>query len=375
MKRSKICCVLNDYPHYRLPILSALDKKYDVDFFFGSSFENSLEVFDPTKLRGFKKVFRCTMLWKNFIWFHHIHVLLRPSYTHYLLTGAPNYLANWIILVYGKIFRKRVILWTHGVKQLPSSVLGRLYLKSFYWLCSDALIYGDSVRERMGQFGFQSEKLMSIHNSLDTDLQTELFHKMKHSTIYEKHFLNTDPVLVFIGRLQENKKIGILIEAIERILIGSIGVNLVLIGKNIMGVDLQNRIQNSKYTTRIWVYGETYNEEKIAELLYNADVCVSPGVIGLTAIHALSYGIPVVTSNDMLNQMPESEAIIPNITGNYFKGNNIEDLCEKISYWATIGEEKRTLLRKIARETVLKEWSVDYQMKVFHAVLDGNKYN
>ena len=41
-----------------------------------------------------------------------------------------------------------------------------------------------------------------------------------------------------------------------------------------------------------------------------SDLTVSPGNIGLTAIHSLSYGTPVCSHSNFNNQMPESEAII-----------------------------------------------------------------
>ena len=55
-----------------------------------------------------------------------------------------------------------------------------------------------------------------------------------------------------------------------------------------------------------------YNEEANAELLYNASVCVCPAEVGLTAIHSLLFGTPVVSNDNFDEQMPEFESIIPN---------------------------------------------------------------
>ena len=63
------------------------------------------------------------------------------------------------------------------------------------------------------------------------------------------------------------------------------------------------------------MYGETFDEAEISKLLNHADLCVSPGNVGLTAMHALAYGVPVATHNDFKNQMPEFEAITPGKTG------------------------------------------------------------
>lgn len=56
-----------------------------------------------------------------------------------------------------------------------------------------------------------------------------------------------------------------------------------------------------------------------AELIYNADLCVAPGNIGLTAMHAMMFGCPCISHNDFSWQMPEFEAIVPYKTGNFLK--------------------------------------------------------
>ena len=56
---------------------------------------------------------------------------------------------------------------------------------------------------------------------------------------------------------------------------------------------------------------------KLLKNLYFILHFVSPGNVGLTAIHSLSYGTPVLTHNNFNNQMPEVESIQPGFNG-YF---------------------------------------------------------
>ena len=77
-------------------------------------------------------------------------------------------------------------------------------------------------------------------------------------------------------------------------------------------------------------------DEKInAELIYNADLCVAPGNIGLTAMHVLMFGCPAISHNNFKWQMPEFESIIPGHTGDFFEYDNVEDLARSISQWFT----------------------------------------
>jgi glycosyltransferase involved in cell wall biosynthesis len=74
--------------------------------------------------------------------------------------------------------------------------------------------------------------------------------------------------------------------------------------------------------------GAEYDEERIASHLFDADVTVSPGKIGLTAMHSLMYGTPVISNSDFIAQMPEVEAVIPGFTGELFERDNVQDLAD-----------------------------------------------
>ena len=55
---------------------------------------------------------------------------------------------------------------------------------------------------------------------------------------------------------------------------------------------------------KTWFYGACYDDVQTAQLIYDADICVSPGNVGLTAMHVMSFGTPVITHSNFVNQMP-----------------------------------------------------------------------
>jgi len=79
--------------------------------------------------------------------------------------------------------------------------------------------------------------------------------------------------------------------------------------------------------------GECYDEATLAPLIRAASVTVSPGKVGLTAIHSLTYGTPVITHNDFSRQGPEVEAITPAGNGDLFERGNAADLAQVIWKW------------------------------------------
>ena len=80
-------------------------------------------------------------------------------------------------------------------------------------------------------------------------------------------------------------------------------------------------------------YGACYEETTLARLIMSSNVMVIPGAIGLTVMHSLIYGTPVITHDDPDEQGPEWEAIKSGINGQLFKKGDSSDLAKKIRVW------------------------------------------
>ena len=99
-------------------------------------------------------------------------------------------------------------------------------------------------------------------------------------------------------------------------------------------------------------------------MIYNADLCVSPGNVGLTAMHSMVFGTPVLTHNDFSHQMPEFEAVKENITGDFFKYGDINSLALKISEWFQNNGEKRESVRQSCMKEIDDNWTPWFQLEV-----------
>lgn len=126
------------------------------------------------------------------------------------------------------------------------------------------------------------------------------------------------------------EKLEMLVDSIAELKEQGIKVNAVFVGKDVESVNLQSYAQSKNVDKQVWMYGPCYDDKTLAELFYNAQVCVSPGNVGLTAIHSLTFGCPVITHGDFPYQGPEFEAIRPNKTGDFFARNEERDLTKKI---------------------------------------------
>ena len=151
------------------------------------------------------------------------------------------------------------------------------------------------------------------------------------------------------------------------------GINphIVFIGEGEDRIKLSSLVTKYGITERAWFYGACYDERTNAELLYNADLCVIPGDIGLTAIHAMTMGIPVISHNCFKYQGPEFESIIPGRTGDFFEYDNVDDLAHCISQWFATKRNAREQVRQACYAEIDKHWNPYYQLKVLKSVFEA----
>lgn len=368
--KNNICCIFNLAPHYRAPIYKLMDKELHCDFYFGDKVDSPIKLMDYRELVGFKQVTKNTKIprtgfeWQKGVW----HLIFEP-YKHYIITGTPGSLSNWVLALLAIPLQKKVYAWTHGMKG-NTTPAGKFIEKNFYRLCHRILLYGEYSKNNMIKEGFNESKLIPIYNSLDYENQLIVRKTLKPSAIFRNYFKNEYPVLIYIGRIQKSKKIDLLVKAQKQLLEQGIFCNLTLIGEDSDGNNIPHLVRELGLANYVWFYGPCYDENEIGNLIYNSDVCITPGAIGLTTIHSLTYGTPVITNNNISIHGPEFEAIEIGVTGDFFKLDDIADLCLKITSWINIDNNKRELIRLQAFKKVDEIYNPNNQISILKTILN-----
>ncbi len=230
------------------------------------------------------------------------------------------------------------------------------------------LFYGNLSLQKVLSWNFKKNKNHIIYNSLNYDFHKKMRTKQVDDNVYERQFKNKNPVLLFIGRLTHVKKIDQFLWAVKKLKNQGHDYNITIIGEGSKKEELQKISTQNNLNT--WFYGACYDEGILHVLIKNADLCVSPGNVGLTLIHCLSYGTPVITHNDFAYQMPESEAIVPSVNGDFFKKDSIDDLSIKIKQWF---ENNKDLIRETIRNNcysiIDEKYNPHYQSALIEKVV------
>lgn len=340
-------------------------KELNCDFIF-SDLKSSVKTIDYGKFSGYRKSLRHIKL--PFGIYHLIGVLKEArKYNTIITSGDLHALYVWIILFYGKLSKKEVYLWTHGWYGREGR-LKALVKRCMYSLAKKIFVYGYHAKELMLQHSFPEDKIVVISNSLDHEKQVAIRSRLRESNIYSNHFKNDYPTLIFTGRLTKDKNLRMILDALADLEKQGILVNLVFVGDGEERKSLEEKSVALNLEKRIWFFGSCYEEESIAELFYNASICVSPGNIGLTAIHAMTYGCPAITHNNPYMQGPEFEAIVEGITGAFFNYDDVNSLANTIKDWLEKTTDKDSI-RKTCHEAIDSRWTPSLQIKIFKKTL------
>ncbi len=367
MNNRSINLVLNIAPLYRKGLFTLLDSTFDCKWFFCEN-NSDIKGLDTKCLKSVTYI-KTTRILKFFRWSNIVPLFVRSN-DIFVFTGNLTDLSLWFVLLYRGLLnrKKKVYLWTHGWYG-DENIFKRIIKKVFFKMASGVWLYGNYAKQLMLKEGFNNTNLTVIHNSLN-QLEFELIMKdIRKSDIYARHFSNSFHNIVFIGRLTAVKKLNMILEAMVLLRRQEIFINLTLVGDGSQRAILEKTVKELNLTDSVWFVGECHDDAKNGEYLYNADICVSPGNVGLTAIHSLSFGTPVITHNKFSEQMPEFEAIIPGSTGDFFEYGDVASLADTIKHWLDAHSIKTEELISNCVQTIKKEWTPQFQVNQISAAL------
>lgn len=356
--------------HYRSAIYQLMDKELGCDFCFGD------------KVADIKKM-DYSLLSHKVIEVHNKHVvgrfyyqrgvqkLLRQKYDAYIFIGETRNLSTWLFCIRARLFhpKKKVYFWSHGWYGKETKLEAFIKKILFHLPNGGTFLYGNYAKELMVKEGFNPDTLYVIHNSLDYDAQLPIRESMQSKPIYLEHFGNYNKNIVFIGRLTKVKRFDLLLEAVSILKDRGEKVNVTFIGDGVERQNMEKMVEEKGIKNQVWFYGACYDEKTNAELIYNADLCVSPGNIGLTAMHVLMFGCPAITNDDFSHQMPEFEAIRDGKTGAFFHAGDTSSLADIISNWFAKHGDDRERVRQACYDEIDNEWNPHNQIGLIKKVL------
>lgn len=368
----KIAVIYHCFPHYRKAIVEALSHSDKYDYvFIGSSVPVTASIKNmvfPTEIEFHDAPCRRAgpFLLQNSI-FSHINKICPDAV---IILGNAWYISYWALCLKSMLLGKPVLMWTHGWIDAKENYFKKLYRNLFYRLANGLLLYGERAIEIGVSNGFDAKKLFFIGNSLDFDEMSEVFdgvRRLDRANLKEEMSIPLEAsVIMCSARLTHLCKFDILIQAVASIDRYKHKISIVLIGDGPEKEKLA--MLANKLDVDVRFLGACYDEKIISKYYHLADMTVSPGKVGLTAIHSLTYGTPVISHNNLNKQMPEVEAIIPSVTGGLFEYDNIKSLADEILKWVDCKQNNPEVI-DWCRDIISNRFSPSSQVKFIESAL------
>src|SRR5690606_14933847 len=341
MENKKVAVLYPFFAHYRKPIVEKLDKDELIDYYFIAGEKVNVQ-FKALRLMDFKN-YRKFISLKN-IWFCK-YFLIQPGVIRKIRQGKfdaiivladAKYLSLWALLLYCKLRNLPIFFWTHGFRTNKKSLNNNIkYI--FFSLFDGGFVYDNRARDIFKEKGYKKE-IDVIYNSLDFDNQNQIY---KLSLKEDNLFARYGKYVVFSGRLTHTKRLEVLIDAIYILKKQKKYVNVVLIGDGVHKNELVKYVRERGVENQVYFYGSCYDERIIANCFINSIACVIPSAVGLSAIHSLTYGTPVITDDNFATHGPEIESIKDGITGKFFEQSNPNMLAAQIKYFMNLSDVER----------------------------------
>jgi glycosyltransferase involved in cell wall biosynthesis len=372
-RRPNVVVIYHFYPHYRKAVVEELAHSTVADFTFVGDDHEYKHSIEPAELSPAVRL-RLAPTHKlpgPFMWqWGAITWAIRSEFDTVIMHAVPHWPCTWIGALLARMLGKRVLFWGHGHLYEPRGVKGALR-RLFYALPHEHLVYGRIAKDIMLRHGWAPDKVHVIYNSLDTDAQVRIRESMTDAhrqATRTSLFGRADiPVAICTTRLIRIRRLDLLIDALHSLDRSGHPVALILVGDGPERTALQSQAAN--LGVRVHFEGACYDERRIAELISASTVTVAPGKVGLTAMHSMVYGVPVITHSDADDQMPEWEAIIPGVTGALFTRDDVPSLASAIREWTR--EPWPSMAVQRACETMIDRfWNPHVQRRLIeHAVL------
>ena len=370
-------------PKFRIPFFKSLAEQDNIDL------QLYYSINDPTlpnvDADGFKASYvplykfnilnRATALWHGPQW----SSATKKKSDVLVLSWDLHYLGLFPAMLRAKINKVPVILWGHGYSKKENKI--RKFIRELPAKFASALVFYDyNTAYAFTKSGFPENKVFIAPNAIDQSQIEEATiywnnNKNELSNFQKQQNINPSQSIVYIGRIYPENKLDILIEALPSIKQRHPDIKLIMIGK---GGEEETKLKKLAHNLAvseqiIWV-GALYEENEIAKWMLSSTVFCYPENIGLSILHAFGYGLPVITSDNILAHNPEIFTFKDQENGLFFKSGSLESLADTII--DIIDKPNKTAyLSQSALKTVKEDFSISKMVAGFKSAIEFSYEN
>ena len=228
----------------------------------------------------------------------------------------------------------KTVLWGHGYSK-TSGPRTTAWRNGLARRADGVLLYSHDVADRLrASKAIEPARIFVAQNTLD---QTPIMRAAASwrarpgelEAFQRKHGLQDGPTAVYVSRLLAENRIDLLIEGLALVVKQRPDAKLAIVGDGSVRGDLEALAERLGVADRVIFAGAIFDEDELAPWMISAKACAYPVNIGLSLMHAMGYGLPVVTSDRIIDHGPEIKALRDGENGLLYAHDDVGDFARQ----------------------------------------------
>ncbi len=282
-----------------------------------------------------------------------------------LIYSADLHIISYVVgSILARLRGKKVIHWGHGISRGGASRGVKWWLrKQVSNLANAVLLYGQREYDVYAQSGMDMARVFITYNSLDTRRARALRDALTPAALArfrDERGLRDHRLVIFTGRLQGRKRVDLMVAAMRDVVRAIPAAKFVIIGDGPEMPRVRSQVEQLGLCDSVALPGAIFDEEILGRYFLCSELAVSPGAVGLMAHKAFTYGVPVLTSDNMWIHGPEISMIQPGTTGMFFTDGDVTALARSVidlladpPKLRQMGDACRRLVEEVYNERVM----------------------
>ena len=249
-----------------------------------------------------------------------------------IVEGNPRYVSHALIATARAISGRDVVLWAMA-KSYRANAVREFIRIAWMRIFPKIAVYSDEEVRYLRAKGFRDHLLIGIGNGLDQSIIDDVSQQWPHDALLQwqaAHGIDKRLLLLSCARLIEKNRFDLTCDALVEVRQRFPEVLWCIIGEGPVRSDLKKWIAERGLEANVRFVGAVYEEAQLAPWFLSATAFVHPGAIGLSLLHAMGYGLPVVTHDSASTHGPEFCAFEDGKTGIAFREGDATGLARAL---------------------------------------------
>ena len=210
-------------------------------------------------------------------------------------------------------------------------------------------------------------------SAFDTKKIDDAIRRYDNATLLQwrrENRVDSGNLLLFCSVIREKSQLDIAIKALASPELTGLDCRLAVVGDGPAKDHCVELAKELNVSERVLWLGAIRDQDALAPWFLSAKLFVYPGSIGLSILHSLAYGLPVVVNDCASHNGPEYEVLEEGVNGYSFQEGNVESLASVVAR-ALESQEQLKSLGKNGFDTVRRKYSMDAMVSNFCEAIEA----